>query len=115
MMSREQSDTVKMVYARFIDSESEGWTRIDDAIELCSYLSDSELVMEATLKFERHCKGTFRCEQNHQQIHCFAPFILDAVEAILNIYVNNEELHEKNKYILTYYIAMSELNMIYSI
>jgi hypothetical protein len=114
-MTEEQVKTVKLVYSRFIDSESDEWTAIDENIEYCSYLSDSELIKEVTIKYEIHCKSEFRCNQNHQQIHCFAPYILESVEAILNLYIDTEELHEKNRYILTYYIVMSDLGMIFSI
>lgn len=110
MMTKEQSEIVKMVYNRFFESEGEGWSRIDDNLELLQFLSDKELISESKILYKKHSMGVFRCTKEHDQASCFAPYILEAVEAIISI----EDLHPKNAYILTYYIAMSELNLIYS-
>lgn len=113
-MSKDQSDIVKLVYARFIESEEDSWSDIDDNLEMWSWLSDKELITEAKVKIKTHSKGTFRCSQNHKQEHCMAPYILEAVEAIIGLYEKAKQLHEKNKYIILYYLALSELKLIYS-
>jgi hypothetical protein len=113
MMSKEESDVVKTVYARFIESEGDSWTGIDDNIEFFGYLSDSELIKEAEIKCSTHYGKVLRCTQDHEQQNCFAPFILEAVEAILNLYEKTGELHKKNQYIITYYLALSEMRMIF--
>lgn len=115
MMSKDQAEIVKLVYARFIENESDEWTEVDDNLEFCNYLTDSELIREAEIKYESHCVGNFRCIQEHEPQFCFAVYILEAVEAILKLYENKKELHEKNRYILVYYVAMSALGMIYSV
>ncbi len=114
MMTKEESDAVKIVYNRLMDSEEENWSPIDDNLELCSYLSDSELVTESSIKYVVHSQGVFRCSQEHDLQFCMAPRILDAVEAILALYWQTKELHPKNKYILEYYLTMSEMGMIFS-
>jgi hypothetical protein len=113
MMTKEQGEVVRMVYNRFIASEEETWTELDDNIEFISYLNNSELVKEVTIKYFEHSRGIFRCNQNHEQRYCFAPYVLEAVDAIITLYEKTSELHPKNAYILSYYMAMSELRILY--
>lgn len=116
MMTKEQSSIVKMVYSRFMESEGEPaiWGDIDCNLEFMSMLTDRELVQESEIKIIEHSKGIFRCAQNHDQSLCFAPFILEAAIAIVALYNYTKELHPKNKYVLTYYLSMSEMRLIYS-
>lgn len=114
MMTKEESEAVKIVYNRLIDSEEENWSHIDDNLELCSYLSDSELIAECSIKYLSHSQGVFRCSQDHPIEFCMAPRFLHAVETILTLYCQTQQLHPKNKYILEYYLTMSEMKMIFS-
>jgi hypothetical protein len=114
MMTKEESETVKIVYNRLMESEGEDWSPIDDSLELCSYLTDSELVTESSIKYVVHCQGVFRCSQDHDIQFCMAPRILDAVEAILALYWQTKELHAKNRYLLEYYLTMSEMRMLFN-
>ena len=113
MMTVEEAQVVKMVYSRFIGTETEEWSEIDDALEMMSWLKPKELVEESRLKYKEHSKGIFRCTQDHSIEHCLAPYILESVDAILALYDKTHELHPKNAYILTYYLSLSELKMIY--
>jgi len=97
-----------------MESESVSWGDLDDTLEFFGWLSDRELIKEAQIRFSFHQHGVFRCTQNHDQQYCVAPLILDSVEAIVSLYKKTGELHEKNRYILTYYLSMSELNFIYT-
>lgn len=113
MMTKEEAESVKLVYNRLIGSEEEDWSPIDDSLELCSYLTDSELVTECSIKYVAHSQGTFRCSQEHEAQYCMAPRILDASEAIITLYWQTKELHPKNRYLLEYYLTMSEMKMIF--
>lgn len=104
---------IKTVLDRFLESEEATWTEIDENIDFISYLSDSELIKECQIKYDSHCIGIFRCNQEHQQQHCFAPLVLEAVEVILGLYEKTGELHPNHYYILSYYLAMSEMRMIF--
>lgn len=115
MMSKEEAEIVKMVYNRFIGNESETWSGLDDNMELFSWLSDGECINESKMKFFYDSVGTFRCTKEHEQEKCFAPYVLEAVEAILRLWDVSGELHQKNRYILDYYLVMSELRIIYSV
>lgn len=121
MMNEEQSKIVKLVYNRFAESEEYNfrsektvWTELDENLEFISYLSEQELINESKIKVAGHSKGTFKCEQNHEQRNCFAPYILESVQYILKLYDETGFLHEKNSYILSYYLAMSAMGMIFS-
>lgn len=113
MMSKDQAEVVKTVYNRFIESEGPMWGELDDNLEFVEYLSDKELIKECQIKFDYHSQGVFRCFQDHEHQFCMAPLILESVDAILSLFEKTGELHEKNRYILSYYCSMSELRMIY--
>lgn len=114
-MTKEQTEIVKLVYNRLIENEEENWSEIDDNLEFFGLLSDRDIIKESRIKYKKHSKGTFKCVQNHQQEHCFAPYVLEGVEAILSLYDKTLELHPKNAYILTYYLAMTEMKMVFSV
>ena len=113
MMTQEQSQIVKLVYSRFIDSEEEIWSEFDDNLEFVGYLTDKELIQECSIKVFEHSKGDLRCVQNHAPTYCMAPLVLEAVEAILDLHKKTGELHEKNRYVLTFYLAMSAMGLLY--
>ena len=96
-----------------MESEDDTWGDIDCNLEMFDWLSDKELIEETRIKILEHSRGTFRCAQNHEQGICFAPLVLEAVIAINKLYEETGRLHEKNRYILTYYLSMSELRLIY--
>lgn len=113
MPTKEESELIKLVLDRFLESEESTWTEIDENIEFISYLSNSELVNECQVKYYSHCQGTFRCDQEHERRYCMAPLILESVEIILDLYEKTGELSSDFYYILSYYLAMSEMRLIY--
>lgn len=114
-MTPEQVKTVQMVYHRFIDSETDDWTNVDNVLESLESLSKEELVSESAIKYMKHSKGVFRCENDHEQEYCMAPFILESVGAILALYKETGNLHPRNAYILHYYLGMSEMGILYNV
>jgi len=113
-MNREEAQVIKVVYERFIDSESLEWADIDCNLEFFDWLYDKELIDEAKIKQIKHSQGkTFRCTSNHSQEDCFAPFIFEAVTYILNLWDRTRILEEKHRYILLYYVSMSEMGLIF--
>jgi hypothetical protein len=112
-MSKEEKDVVSIVYRRFIESESDkGWTDFDDNVIFFDYLTDKEIIIESLVKISKQLNGV-RCKVDHKIEHCFAPYILEAVEAITKLYKESEDLHEKNRYILIFYLVMCEMELIY--
>ena len=113
-MTRQEAQVIKVVYERFIDSESLEWADIDCNLEFFDWLHNKELVSEAKVKQIKHSKGKiFRCTSNHNQEDCFAPFILEAVTYIINLWDRTRILEEKHRYILLYYVSMSEMGLIF--
>lgn len=113
-MARDQAQIIKVVYERFIDGESLEWADIDCNLEFFDWLHDKELISEVKVKQIKHSKGKiFRCTSSHNQEDCFAPFILDAVTFIIDLWDNTRILEEKHRYILLYYVSMSEMGLIF--
>jgi hypothetical protein len=112
-MSEEETKTVKMVYSRFIENETQDWAKIDDVLAIIAELSNEELISESAIKYLEHSKGILRCEDDHDHRYCMAPLILEAVGAILTLYGETKTLHPKNAYILCYYLSLSELDILY--
>ena len=114
MMRQEELALIKVVYERFLDSESTDWSDLDYNLEFFGWLNDKELVNETKIKRTKHLKGkVFMCATVHDQQDCFAPYILEAVGYILNEWDKTRTLSEKNRYILLYYTAMSEMGVIF--
>jgi len=118
MMTKAEKDVVSMVYRRFIESEYDDyWTDLDEKLYELEWLTDKETVIESMVKYAQHSRtGTvFRCKREHSPQECFSPYILQAVESILLLYEETKDLHPKNKYVLAFYLAMSEVGLIFSV
>lgn len=114
MMTQEETQVVRVVYDRFLDSESLEWGDLDENLEFFGWLSDKELVNEAKVKHINHSRGKiFRCTSSHSQEDCFAPFILEAATHIIKLWDKTRILHDKNRYVLLYYVSMSEMSLIF--
>ncbi len=115
-MNADQAKSVKLVYTRLIENEDpDVWSELDENLDLVEYMNDSELITECIIKFEQHSlNGPFRCKVDHDAIHCLAPHILDSVSAIIDLWNETDDLHPKNRYILAYYLCMSELRFIFN-
>ena len=113
MMSRDEYNLVKTVYNRFMSCEEEGtWGSLDDMMEHMEYLTDREVVIEAEFKMEIHIEKGIKCNQNHAVTDCFSPTILEAVKSIVALFNETNSLHPKNRYILSYYMALCEMNLL---
>jgi hypothetical protein len=114
MMSKDEAETVKIVYNRFIQNEDETWSGIDDNMEMHSWLSTEEIIAFTRLKIDDHSRGVIRCKTSHDQSICFAPRVLEAAQAVIRLYDETGDLHPKNRYVLDYYNVMAEMKLIYS-
>lgn len=111
-MSEEQVRVVVQVYNHLLERENRGWDDIDNYLDLLEYLNDDELHREADVVYTGHQNRTVRCQQNHAKESCFIPLLVEASSAILDLYKETNQLHVKNKYILQYYIAMNQSELI---
>lgn len=119
-MNSDQAKNVALVYRRFIASEKFGicggegmWDGLDDYMDQLEYLDDNQLHREADVVLMGHKQGKPDCGQNHTQSECFISQIVDAVDAILEQYKETGNLHKNNKYILQYYLAISQAGMVH--
>ena len=113
-MTREQQETVLKVYRQFVssDCQDQQWTTLDTFMEALSWLEDPQVVIEAAVMVQLHAGGQPRCTQNHPIDQCFVPVIIDAVGYILDLYTKTGNLHPKNRFILEYYLAVSQEGLI---
>lgn len=114
MMTKDQQEVVSQVYRRFFDADmlEKNWTNIDEQMSMLEWLDDNQLVIECAVLLQLQTQGEPRCNQNHPTSECFIPLIIDAVTSILDLFSATGGLHEKNKFILRYYLAMSQVGFI---
>lgn len=112
MMTTEQRRIVMEVYNHFLENERRGWDMLDDYIVYLDFLDNDQLHREADVAYCNHTMMEVKCSQDHPREKCFIPVLIEAVGAILELYKDNGNLHEKNKYILQYYLAMNQSGMI---
>jgi hypothetical protein len=113
MMSPEQTKIVTVVYDRFISNESRGWDGVDEYLEMLEYLDDDQLHREADVLFSTHKSKSMGCPYRHKDPNaCFVKHILEAVEAILDLYKETGQMHKNNRYILANYLALTQSEQI---
>lgn len=108
MLNSTQTKNLINVYNFFMESEPKGWTAIDDYLEMLEYLDDIQLCKESEVLYSYHENKNMGCPYTHKSgATCFVKFILESVEAIVELYKETNNLHIKNRYILCYYLALS--------
>lgn len=121
VMTEKETQAIKLVYDRFIRSESADWSDLnsdlESNLEFFGWLTDKELVNEVKVKQLKHSRGKiFRCTETHEKDEdCFAPYILEAIGYIINLWDKTRILTEKNRYILLYYVSMAEMGLIFEV
>lgn len=112
MMTKDQSKTVIQVYNHLLENEKRGWDGLDDYMDYLEYLDNDQLHREADVVYMQHRNGPVKCKQEHAIEQCLIPIMVEAVGAILELYKETNNLHDKNRYILQYYLAMNQADMI---
>lgn len=114
MMTDEQVKIIRAVYQRFrtSDNQETGWSDIDESMSMLTWLEDGQLTIEASLKIIEHSEGRPKCAQNHPIEDCFVPTIVEAVGIILDLYAKTGNLHSNNRFVLQYYLALSQTGFI---
>lgn len=115
MMTPDQVRIVAQVYRRFAESEDRPWDSLDDNLWPLEWLDNDQLHRECDVLLEKHRQGKPRCDVEHKKENeCFVPTIIDAVVAILDLYKKTGYMHKNNRYILEYYLALTQIGMIIS-
>lgn len=118
-MSKDEQRTVSQVFARFSDLDSRAtnrWTRIDELMCVLQDLTNEQIVAEASVQMQVHkTKGQPRCRTDHPISQCFVPTVIEAVDAIVRLYSESaENVHPKNRFVLSYYLVLSHMGYIIS-
>lgn len=109
MLNSSQSKNLLHIYRFFMESEANGWNAIDDHLEMLEWLDDSELYREADVLYSHHKNKNMGCNYTHKEgSYCPVKSILEAVESVLELHKDSENLHPKNRYVLAYYLALSQ-------
>lgn len=113
-MTKDAQETVSKVYRRFVEADAAetAWTTIDEQMSMLEWLEDTQLAIEAAVLLQLHSQGNPRCNQDHPASECFIPLIIESVTHILDLYAKTANLHVKNKFILQYYLAMTQVGYI---
>lgn len=112
MMTPEQKKVVSKAYDHLLKSEKRGWDSLDDYIDCLEYLEDGQLLREADVIYSTHKNVKVKCGEEHGKEKCFIPLLVESIGYILDLYLDSEDLHVKDKYILQYYLAINEAGMI---
>lgn len=113
-MSRDQEETVKLIYRSFLSHDyNRQWTPLDDYLHDLDYLSDEQTVLEVETQLYRHSQGTLKCAEDHGNGQCLVPQMMDGVNAICELWTETHVLHPKNRYILQNYLAAAHNGLIY--
>ena len=112
MMTEEQRKLVVQVYTHLLEKENRGWDGLDDYLSYLEYLDDDQIHREADVIYSQHQNCTVKCPQNHSTDKCLMPIMVESVGAIIELFKDTGNLHEKNRYILEYYLAMNQSGMI---
>lgn len=113
MLNSQQKKNITYLYGKFIESEARGnyaiWSEIDDYLAMLEYLDDDQIYRESEALYSIHRTKKMGCPRVHKDGSvCFAVNVLEAVEAITDLYKIENYLAPSNRYILCYYLALCQ-------
>ena len=109
MLNAAEVKNLTYVYDFFMSSETKGWDRLDDYLVVTEWIDDTQIFKECDILYGYHKGKKMGCPYQHGPgATCFVKFILEAVESIVELYKKTEYLHPNNRYILCYYLALSQ-------
>jgi hypothetical protein len=115
-MNGDQKKTVAEVFERFSSAEEKmvKWDEIDTQLSYLEYMSDSEIFQESRFVIVGHLTGIVCCDDKicNRGDDCFAKVTVRACEYILDDYLQSDYMPAKNRYVLSYYLALTHLGMI---
>jgi len=114
MLKKDQSKNIAYVYSKLIENDIDSrWTTTDDLLESIQWISDPELFVESEILYSYHKNKNMGCPVPHTDgTFCFVKNILEAVEDILELYKETNNLHKTGKYILQYYLVLYQTGSI---
>lgn len=113
MLDSAQIKNITYLYNTFLENELLGWSGVDDVLELLEWLDSDQLCRECDVLYSHHKYKNMGCEYDHKPgVTCLVKNILEAVDAILELYKETGNLHVRNRYILVHYLALSQIGKI---
>jgi hypothetical protein len=115
-MTPEQIEITKNIYQKFyeIDCNQHDWTSIDEYMSHLDYLDDKQVAIEAEVKLREHLSGNPKCKEHEEEHECLVPKIIEAVKIIINGNREKKKIHIKDRFVLQYYLALSQAKYIVS-
>lgn len=113
-MTSEQHQIIQLVFSRFNDGENHRpmWTQIDETLWKLSWLDGDQLFREAATLYEDYKVKKIQCNMTHAKSECFAPKIVSAVDAVLDVYDKTGQMLPEYRYILQYFLTLHQLGVI---
>jgi hypothetical protein len=109
MLTKEQAKNIASLFDHFLTSELKGWTNLDNFLEILeNNLDDSQIYRECEALYSIHKTQEMGSPIDHINATRFVSDILEAVEAIVELYRDSTELIPKHRYILCYYLALCQ-------
>lgn len=108
MITLEQAKVIGSVFKRFNSGETLTWTEMDDCMEQLAWLSEDQLIVEVEVMLYMHDEKKARCTVNHAREVCFVPVVMDACSYIVEDFKSSQRLVKKARYVLEYYLSLSQ-------
>jgi len=113
MLNPTEIKNIVFVYDQLMKSEVTGWAIVDDLLELIEWLDDNQLYRECEILFSHQKKLKMGSPfQDDPKCTIFVNHLLEAVTSILGLYEETNDLHPKNRYIISYYLALCQSGQI---
>lgn len=116
-MNSDEARIVAVTYRRFLAVDAVAlWDPVDDV--MCDHLdrlTDDEIAKEADIAYFYHTRegADARCRAVHgPNEKCAVPDVLKSVKALIDHYVRVGGIDSKMRYILQFYVAMDQTQMI---
>lgn len=114
MITVEQAEVIRAVWKKFNEFEVLAWTSLDDNMEFLAWISDKQLIAEAEVVIKKHETGNARCVKNHPKEECVVPVIIESIRYIADDFKENDRLAKKSRYVIEFYLSLSQTGVIIS-
>ena len=103
----------QVVYEKLLKRELSGWDELDNFLESLEYLTDDELYRECNVAYINHEGQEIVCDYEHNPNEkCFMPILVGVAGTLIDFYQNGLTMDAKDKYILQYYLGLTEAKYI---
>lgn len=107
MMNEDEVSNIKILLKKLneIEISVKDWSSFDESMYMLSLLSDREIVYEIEKLNERSRIKDITCSHTQIPHECNVNSMIEAVKSIMELYYDTGSLHEKNRYIISYFLT----------